>query len=174
MEVQTCGSKDAGQPKALVSKEVVGAGGVEPPSSSVSDPTSLCQPVHRTGKDRKDHQKSAGEQGCQCPSHLTIRHGPPRVVLITTAVGCCPSAAPGRTEADHPHNNPYLSTLSQIADGKPQAWTHGVACGGGASMATDGDRNGWTSMSWRKCIWCQRSRRSHCTGSGRPHAASHN
>jgi hypothetical protein len=36
--------------RRLVKAAAVGAGGVEPPSSSVSDPTSLCQPVHQTVK----------------------------------------------------------------------------------------------------------------------------
>jgi hypothetical protein len=39
--------------KALVKPGMVGAGGVEPPSSSVSDPTSHCKPIRRTVKDRE-------------------------------------------------------------------------------------------------------------------------
>jgi hypothetical protein len=41
-------SKKAGTEFVLVSEDVVGVGGVEPPSSSVSDPTSLCRPVRGT------------------------------------------------------------------------------------------------------------------------------
>jgi hypothetical protein len=44
--------------KALLKADVVGAGGVEPPSSSVSDPTSLCRPVSRMVRDREGSMES--------------------------------------------------------------------------------------------------------------------
>jgi hypothetical protein len=44
----------------------------------------------------KDHRRAAGERRYQCPSSPTICHGSPTVVLVPTAVGCCPSAAPTR------------------------------------------------------------------------------
>jgi hypothetical protein len=82
-------------------------------TSSVSDPTSLYAP--ETGK---DHHKVAGERRCQCPSYPTIRHGSPRVVLIPTVAGCCPSAA-RRTEPDLRDHNPNIpSALSQLLEPK--------------------------------------------------------
>jgi hypothetical protein len=44
----------------------------------------------------KDHQKAAGERSRQGPSALTIHHDSLTAVLVPTAVGCCPSAAPTR------------------------------------------------------------------------------
>jgi hypothetical protein len=42
----------------------------------------------------KDYRKAAGEPWNQGPSPPTIYHVSPTVVLVPTAVGCCPSAAP--------------------------------------------------------------------------------
>jgi hypothetical protein len=47
----------------------------------------------------KDPRKAAVQHRCQHPAPPTIRHGPPTVVLVPTAVGCCPSAA-RRGDAD--------------------------------------------------------------------------
>jgi hypothetical protein len=47
----------------------------------------------------KDRSSTAAERGCQRPTAPTVHHGPRRVVLIPTAVGCCPSAA-RRTDPD--------------------------------------------------------------------------
>ena len=44
--------------KALLKAGVVGSGGVEPPSSSVSDPTSLYPPVRRMVRDREGSMES--------------------------------------------------------------------------------------------------------------------
>jgi hypothetical protein len=77
----------------------VGAGGVEPPSSSVSDPTSHCRHVRRTVRGRQGSWESGSGRRCHRPAAPTIRHASTRVVVIPTAVGCCPSAA-RRTEAD--------------------------------------------------------------------------
>jgi hypothetical protein len=104
---------------ALVKAGVVGAGGVEPPSSSVSDPTRLCRPVHRMGK-RSGRIGGIPQlnAGVSAPTAPTVRHGPRRVVLITTAVDCCPSAA-RRTEPDlRDHNLNLSSVLSQLPEPK--------------------------------------------------------
>src|SRR5829696_3388590 len=37
----------------------------------------------------KDHRKAAGERKCHRPAAPTIRHPSIRVVLISTAIGCC-------------------------------------------------------------------------------------
>jgi hypothetical protein len=44
-------------------------------------------------KSGKNRWKATGERRCQRPAAPTIRHGSPSVVLIPTAVSCCPSAA---------------------------------------------------------------------------------
>jgi hypothetical protein len=63
---------------------------------------------------RKDRRKVAGEPRCQCPSNPTIHHDSPMVVLVPTAVGCCPSAA-RRTEPDcRAHNPNRLLESSQV------------------------------------------------------------
>ena len=80
--------------KALVRAGVVGAGGVEPPSSSVSDPRAATVLYGGRVETGKDHLKAAGEHRCQCPNPPTIRHGSPTAMLVRTAIGCCPSAAP--------------------------------------------------------------------------------
>jgi hypothetical protein len=41
----------------------------------------------------KDHREAAGERRCQRPAASTVCHGSPRVVVIPTAVSCCPFAA---------------------------------------------------------------------------------
>jgi hypothetical protein len=41
----------------------------------------------------KNRQKAAGERWYQGPSAPTFHHYSPTVVLVLTAVGCCPSAA---------------------------------------------------------------------------------
>ena len=59
----------------------------------------------------KDDQKGAVEWRCERLGALTIRHGSPRVVLISTAVGCCPSAA-RRAKPDLDYNRrPFPSVL---------------------------------------------------------------
>jgi hypothetical protein len=44
--------------KALLKAGVVGAGGVEPPSSSVSDPTNTCRPVRQMVGNREGSSES--------------------------------------------------------------------------------------------------------------------
>ena len=53
--------------KALLSAGMVGAGGVEPPSSSVSDPTSLDRAVRRTVTDRGGSMESPTREAVSEP-----------------------------------------------------------------------------------------------------------
>jgi hypothetical protein len=72
---------------------LVGATGFEPVTSPCQIPRAsagLYSGGLETGKDR---WKAACERRCQRPAASTICHGSPRVVLIPTAVSCCPSAA---------------------------------------------------------------------------------
>ena len=62
----------------------------------------------------KDHRKPAGERSCHRPAAPTIPHGSSAVVLIPTAVGCCPSAA-RRTEARPSGHRSLRSPLCSAA-----------------------------------------------------------
>jgi hypothetical protein len=62
-------------------------------------PTSLYGGRVETGK---DHQKAAGERRSQRPAAPTVCHDSPTLVLVPTAVGCCPSAADRRKETSVP------------------------------------------------------------------------
>jgi hypothetical protein len=44
-------------------------------------------------KTGEDYRIATGDRRFECSSAPTILHGAPRVVLVHTAVGCCPSAA---------------------------------------------------------------------------------
>jgi hypothetical protein len=62
----------------------------------------------------KDHRKAAGERTCNRSAAPTISHASLRVVLIPTAVGCCPSAA-RRTEAHRRDDSLLRSPLCPAA-----------------------------------------------------------
>jgi hypothetical protein len=62
----------------------------------------------------RDHRKAAGERTCNRSAAPTISHASLRVVLIPTAVGCCPSAA-RRTEAHRRDNSLLRSPLCPAA-----------------------------------------------------------
>jgi hypothetical protein len=71
----------------------------------------------KTGKDRR---KAAGERRYQCPSYPTIHHGSPAVVLLPTAVGCCPSAARRRNPDLRDHNPNRTGASSQLHELDPR------------------------------------------------------
>ena len=65
-----------------------------------------------------DHEEAAGERRCQRPAAPTIRHHSPTVVLIPTAVACCPSAARRAKPDLRDHNLNLPSVLSQLLEPK--------------------------------------------------------
>jgi hypothetical protein len=85
----------------------------------------------------KDHRKAAGGRRCHRPAAPTIRHASAGVVLIPTAVGCCPSAA-RLTEADLGDHNlprsPQCPAARRVAVGSiPDSLPNisSIACLGG-------------------------------------------
>jgi hypothetical protein len=97
---------------------MVGATGFEPVTSSVSDPTSHYGRERRMVEIGEDHQRTAGERRCQCPNRRMIRNASAGIMVVPTAVGCCPSAARGRSYTLGPRadRSPFLRGVHRDED----------------------------------------------------------
>jgi hypothetical protein len=71
----------------------VGAGGVEPPSSSCQIQRAISAVYSGRSRSVKDRRKAAAKNKRKGMDAPTIRHAPPAITLVPTTVGCCPYAA---------------------------------------------------------------------------------
>jgi hypothetical protein len=102
---------------------LVGATGFEPVTLPCQIQRAATALYNGRSRSVKDQWKAAGDPKCQRLAAWTIYHGSPRIVLIPTAVDCCPSAA-RRTEPDlRDHNliRPLVSSQLRELKGRRPA-----------------------------------------------------